>query len=255
MLLFAAADKIAKLFILLLAKGPLLYHEVKCLACDVFWHLNHLLSKIRITHLFNDICFWFTLFKFDSPGASNSMGVPAVIKVQGPSIYYQGKKVSSHLQFLNQRPRVGNDLILMPPGHQYWVRLPWISALWEEWPSRLQQRWTARRLSHKQLLSKWSSAGIPEVCPRRFSRLPNAWLRLPGPGNKKVFEEIWKLSSRACWGGRCHCLSWFQSLSWIVALSGENNDVNIARISIEYLRSVLDWIYALNKYFEPIADL
>ena len=44
------------------------------------------------------------------------MGVPAVIKVQGPSIYYQGKKVSSHLQFLNQRPRVGNDLILMPQG-------------------------------------------------------------------------------------------------------------------------------------------
>ena len=44
------------------------------------------------------------------------MGVPAVIKVQGPSIYYQGKKVSSHLQFLNQRPSVENDLILMPQG-------------------------------------------------------------------------------------------------------------------------------------------
>ena len=38
-LLFAAADKIAKLFIILLAKGPLLYHEVTCLACVLILEL------------------------------------------------------------------------------------------------------------------------------------------------------------------------------------------------------------------------
>ena len=89
-LLFAAADKIAKLLIILLAKGPPLLHEVRCRTTCNFPRNPSQRQPCFVT-------FSSFLLQFDSPGSSNSLGSPAVIRVQGPSIYYQGKKVRTKM--------------------------------------------------------------------------------------------------------------------------------------------------------------
>ena len=92
-LLFAAADKIAKLLIILLAKGPPLLHEVRCRTTCNSKNFQETLLKDNLVF----VTFSSLILQFDSPGSSNSLGSPAVIRVQGPSIYYQGKKVRTKM--------------------------------------------------------------------------------------------------------------------------------------------------------------
>ena len=114
---------------------------------------------------------------------------------KAPAFITRGKRF---LQILEHRSNVDNTFYIAKFSGvvgctKWWIWLPWISDLWEEWSSWLR-RGILGGLSYKPS-ARESPKGNSEISPRRLPRLPKDWLGLPpGSDDETVPEKIWESS-------------------------------------------------------------